>query len=262
MHLVISATGKALPQASGSAGGYPSNTQYDVITRNSRVRELFRLGRIPADLNELGGTAEEIAPEFETDLGWDDVYYTNWQGGGGYGDPLLRDPERVVHDVESGRVSRRAAAEVYGVALAENGVLDLEGTRRLRERLRRARAASAVPPPIADNRPSVPNLDGRAKSVATGPELRLDDNLVSRADGFVTCAHCGYIVGERGAGYLRHALRREGTPSQAGPQIRGKPNLFVDEEVVFRQWCCPGCHVALLTEVVPAGEPVYRSKEV
>jgi N-methylhydantoinase B len=85
---------------------------------------------------------------------------------------------------------------------------------------------------------------------------------VSRADGFVTCAHCGYIVGERGAYYLRHALRREGTPSQAGPQIRGTPNLFVDEEVVFRQWCCPGCQVALLTEIVPAGEPVYRSKEV
>jgi N-methylhydantoinase B len=50
--------------------------------------------------------------------------------------------------------------------------------------------------------------------------------------------------------------------SEAGPQIRRKPELYVDEEIVFRQWCCPGCFVALQTEVVPAGEPTYRSKEV
>jgi hypothetical protein len=46
------------------------------------------------------------------------------------------------------------------------------------------------------------------------------------------------------------------------PQIRGKPELYVDEKIVFHQWCCPGCFVALQTEVVLAGEPTYRSKEV
>lgn len=38
-------------------------------------------------------------------------------GGGGYGDPLERDPERVLADVLDGKVSAEAAAERYGVVV-------------------------------------------------------------------------------------------------------------------------------------------------
>ena len=40
-------------------------------------------------------------------------------GGGGYGDPRLRDPARVRHDVAEGLVTARRAAEVYGVEPGE-----------------------------------------------------------------------------------------------------------------------------------------------
>lgn len=40
-------------------------------------------------------------------------------GGGGYGDPLTRDPEAVAEDVREGWVSRARATEVYGVILRE-----------------------------------------------------------------------------------------------------------------------------------------------
>jgi N-methylhydantoinase B len=55
-------------------------------------------------------------------------------GGGGYGSPLERDPEKVLHDVLEGYVSRAKAAELYGVVLADgpedDGVLvvDAEAT--------------------------------------------------------------------------------------------------------------------------------------
>jgi len=39
-------------------------------------------------------------------------------GGGGYGNPLVRDPERVRHDVLEGWVSRTQARDVYGVLLS------------------------------------------------------------------------------------------------------------------------------------------------
>jgi N-methylhydantoinase B len=42
-------------------------------------------------------------------------------GGGGYGDPLTRDPAAVLHDVLEGWVSRERALEVYGVVLTESG---------------------------------------------------------------------------------------------------------------------------------------------
>ena len=38
-------------------------------------------------------------------------------GGGGYGDPHEREPERVLHDVREGYVSPEAAREVYGVVV-------------------------------------------------------------------------------------------------------------------------------------------------
>jgi N-methylhydantoinase B len=39
-------------------------------------------------------------------------------GGGGYGSPRERAPEKVLHDVLEGWVSQRAAEEIYGVRLA------------------------------------------------------------------------------------------------------------------------------------------------
>ena len=52
-------------------------------------------------------------------------------GGGGFGRPEERDPERVAHDVRQGYVSAEVAREVYKVALNGQHV-DPEGTRALR----------------------------------------------------------------------------------------------------------------------------------
>lgn len=53
-------------------------------------------------------------------------------GGGGYGDPRERDPDAVRADVLAGYVSAGAAHRFYGVALDEDGTVDLAETRRLR----------------------------------------------------------------------------------------------------------------------------------
>ena len=52
-------------------------------------------------------------------------------GGGGYGDPYLRDPRKVLDDVELGFVSRDGAAREYGVAITDGGV-DEAATEKLR----------------------------------------------------------------------------------------------------------------------------------
>ena len=54
------------------------------------------------------------------------------QGGGGYGDPRTRDPERVRRDVSERLVSRERAAEVYAVAITEAGEIDQDKTAALR----------------------------------------------------------------------------------------------------------------------------------
>jgi N-methylhydantoinase B len=60
-------------------------------------------------------------------------------GGGGYGDPLERDPERVALDVREGYVSAEAARLAYGVSIGADGRVDPASTQSLRERLRALR---------------------------------------------------------------------------------------------------------------------------
>ena len=56
-------------------------------------------------------------------------------GGGGYGDPMLRDPQRVLKDVREGKVSIQAALLLYGVAInPANLSIDVQATTQARAR--------------------------------------------------------------------------------------------------------------------------------
>jgi N-methylhydantoinase B len=76
-------------------------------------------------------------------------------GGGGWGDPLDREPELVRLDVTQGKVSAAAARDEYGVVLAPGALpgeheIDRAGTEKLRAALR---AARTEPPPMIDRGP-------------------------------------------------------------------------------------------------------------
>ena len=71
-----------------------------------------------------------------------DVYRHIMAGGGGFGNPFERDPERVRKDVIDGKVTRKHAREAYGVVISEDEespVVDLKATESLR--------AAGVPAP-------------------------------------------------------------------------------------------------------------------
>ncbi|WP_188259511.1 hydantoinase B/oxoprolinase family protein [Azospirillum tabaci] len=54
-------------------------------------------------------------------------------GGGGWGDPRRRDAEAVARDVRLGYLGAEAARSAYGVALTDDGALDVAATAALRE---------------------------------------------------------------------------------------------------------------------------------
>jgi N-methylhydantoinase B len=63
-------------------------------------------------------------------------------GGGGYGDPLQRDPELVRWKAREEYISVEKAREVYGVVLdtkPERYGVDYEATKKLREELKKKR---------------------------------------------------------------------------------------------------------------------------
>ena len=85
-----------------------------------------------------------------------DVVLLQSSGGGGYGDPLERDPDAVARDVADGYVSAAKATAVYGVVLA-GGQVDGAATATRRGQLRAARCRVRLEPlpasPRGDDRP-------------------------------------------------------------------------------------------------------------
>jgi N-methylhydantoinase B len=137
LQLVLATFGQAFPTALGIDGGYPANTSMFKMVRNSNAVEMLKDGVIPTDLSQLEGELEYLPVKHETLEGPTDVFEHTWSGGGGFGDPLDRDPQKVYDDFRNDAVSIEAAKAIYGVVI--NGKLDLEATQRERERIRAER---------------------------------------------------------------------------------------------------------------------------
>ena len=236
MGLVLASAGKAVAQNAGLCGGHPGNSGLDVVARRSRVAELLASGHMPAELDEVSDELEPGQNYASSYLAPGEVFAMTWQGGGGYGDPLTRDPEAVAHDLRERKVTEGAAVGVYGVVVTD-GAVDAAATAVERDRLRSARKARSRP--LGEPRGSVDVSGAR----------RIDDNLVELSGGEVACGHCGQGLGE--VERLGVALY-EGPPTDAGPQILADAADYVDAPVVFRQYCCPSCWTAIYSAVVPA----------
>lgn len=72
-----------------------------------------------------------------------DLLFSDTWGGGGCGDPLERDPEKVKFDVDAGLVTVEGAKR-YGVALTAQGAVDVEATKRLRQTLAEKRGPTKL----------------------------------------------------------------------------------------------------------------------
>lgn len=85
------------------------------------------------------GTDREESIAAVTVLHFDagDTLQVTTAGGGGFGNPLERDPALVAGDVVEGLLTESAAARLYGVVLSGAGIDD-EKTRALRARMREA----------------------------------------------------------------------------------------------------------------------------
>jgi N-methylhydantoinase B len=248
MGLILASAGKAVAQNAGLSGGLPGNTGLDVVARQSRVADLLAAGQLPSELSEVSDSLEPGQNYSSTYLAPGEVFAMTWQGGGGYGDPLTRDPEAVARDVRELKVTPDGARTVYGVVVENDpagATVNTEATTAERDQLRARRRDRSERPGDSLGRADLSSA------------RRLDDNLVQvgGADGSsVACRHCGEILGS-GSDTTPASLavaRYDGPPTEAGPQIIADAADYVDAPVVFRQFCCPNCWTAIYSAVVPA----------
>jgi N-methylhydantoinase B len=242
-HVIMASSGKATAQNPGLAGGYPGNLGHDLIVHGARVDAQFASGSLPTSLSELSGNVEISQCYAQSVLEPGDVLYMNCQGGGGYGDPILRDPQSVGRDYGEGSISLASGRDVYGVVLQEDGTVDSSATTKRRAQIRDSRRREmTVGSP----------LQGTADIEGGQP---IDDNLTLASAGEgtrIACRHCAQVLGDEAN--VLHVGVLEGESCLAGPIVRSQPGLFIDAPVAFRQLICPGCGVALHTSIAPKGQ--------
>ncbi|MBI2919170.1 MAG: hydantoinase B/oxoprolinase family protein [Chloroflexi bacterium] len=246
LDLSIFGWGVDVPASSGIYGGYPGGAYQSLVVRRANARQLLVSGRIPQQVEAITGDLEMLPPLARANLGSQDLVVFRSAGGGGFGDPLDRDPALVARDLEARLVSPQAARDIYGVLLDSHGHLDLEATAVQRTALRRERSASAILG-AGSSQPAQP--DGPAV-VAPFTEYLM---LGKRGDHVVTfCRRCGHVFGPAQENYKRHALMAEYPLSRGGPVFA---SLDAGSQFVFREYCCPGCATLLEAEVNLRGSP-------
>lgn len=161
--------------------------------------------------------------------------------GGGFGDPLRRDPDAVADDVASGRFSADEALAVYGVVLGDGGSVDASATSERRAAIRAQRLERARPA-------ARPVTDDEAAAAVAGPDRPLYPGVVQRG---------GVAWSEAGGAPLALAPDHwtDGCPVLEERRWDDGP------QVVFRTYLDPRTGDALHVEAV-TGEAHPRNFEV
>ena len=244
---ILHTFGMEQPESPGLCGGYPSTTNQFAIVRDSDVLERFAAGEVPQVLEGLSGKHEAHGAYAVTSMRRGDVYRAVSMGGGGYGDPLDRDPRLVAFDVERQLVTREWAERTWGVVLDGAGAVDEAATVARRDGLRaeRRRAATPVSPDGARDAWS-PERDG----VRISEALFLD----SQDGRSVYRCRCGRFLGGAEIPYKHLAAEARFPVQRIGPDVN--PQRIGGARFELREFYCPGCFTLLEVEIARPEDPL------
>jgi N-methylhydantoinase B len=235
--------GYTVPTAPGLWGGMPAGCNVHRLYRETDVRELIAGGTLVTDPDQLSYVEEQLSakPPIFT-FGRDDVYEWGPQGGGGWGDPLLRLPEDVAASARAGAITNHTALGVYAVVLTDEGLVDAAETSAAREDVLQRRRAwpaarSAEPPP------------GEGVEVCpVGDQLSIRDyggaqHWTCRCSSAFAPAH------ENPKHYLGRSVAG---PDELGTRVRVRP------EIEIRRFACGACGVQHFVEIAHLDdEPLF-----
>lgn len=228
---LIMTHGLEVPNSVGLAGGAPGSQVRQRFGRQALPDGEFRSPATGAEPTSLGGEWEELGPKPGLmPMDEQDVVALTWQGGGGFGDPLERDPDAVWDDVQAGFVSATAAETVYGL-IFEDGGFDPAATERQRRALREAVLGS---PPENEHAP-------------TGEREPLGDSLSLVRDA------AGWAVVCCGEPLTRNTTRWRAA-AVSGPFAMPPGNPPLHPDLAMTAWYCPRCGRRLAIDVHEKGE--------
>ncbi len=209
--------GLRIPYSQGLTGGLPG-CHVDYVL----LRDFANLP--PLSLETLESDLRESVQWGRFRLGAEDAIYVRGTGGGGFGDPIEREPGAVARDVANDLVSQQAAEDVYGVVLRDTEV-DEVATHERRMAIRLSRLGH--PPPRAAGSGSLGSSLSMSETVAIGPV------------GEACCTRCAWTISAVSSEWKTHAVRNSLPPSASGTYRSSLPGI------ALMQFVCPGCGTQL-----------------
>jgi N-methylhydantoinase B len=233
----------AVPPRGAGGGMTGACTEYRLL-QDTNLDRLRAGGRLPTP--ELAdGRARELAQHAHLSVREGDVFVITNGGGGGLGDPLLRDPETVATDVAGELVTASAAKRLYGVVLAANGHPDAAATAERRRAIRRARIGTDPD-----------------HAVQPAAQIEIGIGVRAGADRW-SCGYCGGELGPLGDNYRSSCVTRSESAAAAlgdlGMRVRAPRD---EDEVQLAHHYCPACASCVRTDVTLAGAPPAPAPEL
>jgi N-methylhydantoinase B len=229
------AAGLQHPCSIGVSGGQPGTQGGSLVAHEQAVKP-------SPTWDAIAERTEVKTPFVGQKVDAQHLFVASSQGGGGYGDPLDRDPAEVLEDVLEGLATEAGARRDYGVvvkAAKPEAVVDDAATRSLRAALRRERLGGRDP---------------RARShQRRGRRLSASIEAVGK-DIFCSC--CGIRLCAEGDNLYQHLLLREATSGERfvlGDRYDGSERFCV------RHFYCPGCATQVDVQIALRGEPLLEA---
>jgi N-methylhydantoinase B len=239
-----------LPEGVGLFGGNPAGIggiRAVYQTAGASLLERLKSGQYPIKPDEIesgnwGTVAHPAEIKGRVNLPEFTIVADFVAGGGGYGDPVEREPDAVAKDVRRGIVSPRIAAEIYGVvlnqiSLASDSAATLKRRQEIREeRMRESKTFSGATSGLSDT---------SRRSTTWQQILKFHDYLAVATNGkteAIRCIRCGHLFCQKHQNYKLYALRRERELYDLAQSLMpsGEPYLGG-----YLEYYCPGCATLL-----------------
>jgi len=229
--LISSMHGMAYPPSPGVFGGYPGCTLRGELLRGTDAHKLN--DGVVLDIDDLSSTESEDIQWGIKGVDYNDVVHFTLPAAGGLGDPLHRDSERVLLDVDQGYVSPDVAEEIYGV------IPDLSGEPitgdSIQDELRSHRIDDNVTPDL----PS-PSTETSSTEYQLGPQL---DVVTDGVNKYFECVECQTILSQTDENIKDNLYKSEFRPGSIDKA------RSADNGIVMREFACPECGSLIDTEI-------------
>lgn len=218
--------GEQVPSAAGLLGGFPGSCNIAVFMKNSNILQRQKEGKLPFRAEELHREIKgpAVLPE-RCPIRPGDVLEFSQQGGGGYGSPLDREPQKVLHDFLKNEISTEFARSYYKVAInPENREIDCTETGSLRQKYHRV-----------NNSPANPLASIKNSSLRKTGQIGNYIDIVNDGSQTRISCKCGCVLSKIEENWKKGAVLTSIPSDSLGPYIK------LHESLEVRQYSCPAC---------------------